>query len=637
MTNETNILNMLVDSSLLMGAWLLLACAFHTWGSFLSRLLGIQFSGNKKLLANIWMGWVVGIFFFAVYQLFFPINAFASSLFYLPAIIYFFYKYYKKIPDFTKNIGRAKLLAIILIAFSAAIIAVQQPLNYDTGFYHLPSIKWLNEYHIIKGLANLHSRFGFNQLYFLYSASLNFYPFFEEYAFHAANSFLYVLFSAGCILGGTAIDLLLLCLFFFLPMPYYWIGNPTPDMASTLLQIVTFRYFLKVIRDPHSSVLCTATFSSFVLHSVATARRHPWRLPLKEKGVNLSNPQPRSSIGLIAFAAVLAAVMVMVKLSNIVFALGLGAITLILNQNKHFEIEEKKTIKKAFIFIGIFVCIWILRGYIQSGYPLFPSTVGRINFDWAIPEAYAKHQAESVYAGSRSVERTFDSKSPLLENWSWLDYWFKYYFFDSEKYFTEDIFSNIYVMFMLLLAPITMFNWGIGSIVLCGLTILFIVFWYYKMRTNSELWKNTKYLFYLLIVELFSILFWFFVAPVPRFANGIFIIFFVTSFLMIQRLLPEIKYAVNLKKCMIFYPVIMLLWGFSSGCDTEIFRVNGMAVLDKVETKIYITESGLKIEIPAKGSLCWIINVMSTPEPKPWLSLRKDSVEDGFCMRKSQE
>lgn len=605
MTNETNLLNMFVDSSLLMGAWLLLAFAFHAWGGFLSKLLGIQLSGYKKLFSNIWMGWAAGIFFFAFYQVFLPINAFASSFFYFSGIIYFFYNYHKKIPAFIKNIGRIKLLAVILIAFSAAIIAVQQPLNYDTGFYHLPSIKWLNEYHIIKGLANLHSRFGFNQLYFLYSASLNFYPFFEEYAFHAANSFLYVLFSAGCILGGTTIDLLMLCLFFFLPMPYYWIGNPTPDMASTLLQIVAFRYFLDAVRNPLQSPT--------------------------------PNPQSRGSIGFIAFAAILAATMVMVKLSNIIFALGLGVITLIINHKKPFEMPEKKAIKKAFIFIGIFVCIWIFRGYIQSGYPLFPSTVGRINFDWTIPEAYPKHQAESVYAGSRSVERTFDSKSPLLENWNWLDYWFKYYFFDPEKYFTDDIFSNIYVAAMLLIAPITMFNWGIGSIVLCLLTILFVIFWLFKIHTDSELWENTKYLFYLLIVELLSVCFWFFVAPVPRFANGIFIIFFVTSYIMIQRLIPEKNYVEILKNCMIFYPAVMLLWGFSAGCDTKIFKTDGMMKLDKVETKIYTTDSGLKVEIPARGSLCWIMNVMSTPEPKPWLSLRKDSVEDGFCMRKLQK
>ena len=55
------------------------------------------------------------------------------------------------------------------------------------------AIRWINEYSIVPGLANLHFRFGFNQSSFAYIAALNFHPYFNAYAFHIANSFLYLI------------------------------------------------------------------------------------------------------------------------------------------------------------------------------------------------------------------------------------------------------------------------------------------------------------------------------------------------------------------------------------------------------------------------------------------------------------
>lgn len=42
--------------------------------------------------------------------------------------------------------------------------------SLDTGAYHLPLIRWFEQYPIVDGLANLHARFGFNYHYHLVSA-----------------------------------------------------------------------------------------------------------------------------------------------------------------------------------------------------------------------------------------------------------------------------------------------------------------------------------------------------------------------------------------------------------------------------------------------------------------------------------
>ena len=182
------------DTILIMFSWFMLAISFFSWGRFLSNILNIKKNDKKGIIANIWLGFVFCIFFFSIYHLFLPINAFASSLFYFPGIIYFVIKYAKKLPKFIASIGILNLTVIVLTLFMASAVSMQVPTNFDAGLYHLNSIKWINEYHIIKGIGNLHTRLGFNQSFFLYSASLNFHPFLSDYAFHASTSFLYALF-----------------------------------------------------------------------------------------------------------------------------------------------------------------------------------------------------------------------------------------------------------------------------------------------------------------------------------------------------------------------------------------------------------------------------------------------------------
>ena len=55
------------------------------------------------------------------------------------------------------NVGLIFLIVLILSAFSAI-----KTNYYDEGLYYIQWVKWLNSYGIVKGIANLHQRFGFN-------------------------------------------------------------------------------------------------------------------------------------------------------------------------------------------------------------------------------------------------------------------------------------------------------------------------------------------------------------------------------------------------------------------------------------------------------------------------------------------
>ena len=591
MNFPVDIVSFFRDSFFLMLGWLLMAMAFHTWGGFFSKFIKLDFIGHKKLFANIWLGWCFSLFWFAVYHLLFPVDALASGMFYFPGILYFLYKYRKKLPSYFKSIGKFKLTIILLVVFSASVIAIQAPMNYDTGLYHLNSIRWANEHHIVQGIGNIHTRLGHNQLFFLYVASLNFHPFLNDYAFHLANSFLYAVFSVGSIISGTFMDLLLLCLFFYLPMPYYWISNPTPDVASTLLQIVAFRWFFE---------------------------------PL------INNPkEPRGNY--IVFSAILSAIMISVKLSNVVFAIGFGLITVLACLRKKLENIDKKLTGRVFVFIGLFFVFWIIRGYIQTGYPLFPSSIGRINFDWAVPERLAKYTENAVYCGSRTNGQIYDPNSPILkESWAWLDFWIKWNFFDENQYLCDNWQSNLVTWLTLIFVPMIIFNWGMGSVTLFILGFCLFFVWLRAVFVHKGVWKKSIYIFCLFLVGLVSILFWFFVAPEVRFANGSFIVFFCSSLLLVKLAYPNLNARKELKNALFVFPVIMFLWAFGLGYNVNAFRLDGIAVLNKVPMKTFVSDYGVELLIPTLSDQCWDSALPSTPEPEKGLQMRGKSINEGF-------
>lgn len=573
----------------------ILSTSFFIWGRFLAKLLGLQITGNKGIIGKIWLGFAFCIFFFSIYHIFLPIDAFASCIFYFPGIIYFFIRYSKKLPDFVKSIGTLKLIVIILTLLAASAISLQTPTNFDTGLYHLNSIRWNNEFHIIKGIGNLHSRLGFNQTFFLYAASLNFHPYLNDYAFHISNCFLYAIFFVGMILNGTFIDLLLATLFFFIPMPYHWLTSPTPDLASTLIQIVSFRYIAEAFHF---------------------------------------NPQSKERIGFISLSAILCALLISIKLSNVCYAAGLGIVTIIFNLKNKFESFEKKQLSKVFIFIGCFFLIWITRGYIQTGYPLFPSSIGKINFEWTVPKDLANKMENNVYAGSRSCETTFDINSPILKNYAWIPLWLKRNFYDEEIYAGVDWFDSFQIITTLILFPSTLNNWGIGSVTLLALSVLLLIIWIISVIRNKELFQKSSMLFYLFLIELFSIIFWFFLAPCPRFANGIFVILFTTCLMLLKTAYLQLTLNKKLKTVLFFFSFILFVWNFNLAYNAKEFSIDEIKPLKPIPMRIFVTLSGLKILVPQVGiAQSWDSPIPTTIEPKPKLSLLGKSINEGFCIQ----
>ena len=137
---------------------------------------------------------------------------------------------------------------IILVALSAN----GDPTCYDTLLYHAQSVRWLKEHGTVPGLANLNSRIGFNNAWFVTAAFADVGPFTFK-SFHAIDSFLYVFMLitlTARFVNTIGAPFLLSRLFDALmlyPLLRYrsTINSLSTDVAASLAAIYIASYFLR--------------------------------------------------------------------------------------------------------------------------------------------------------------------------------------------------------------------------------------------------------------------------------------------------------------------------------------------------------------------------------------------------------
>ena len=86
------------------------------------------------------------------------------------------------------------------------IIACQRAYHCDTDLYHAQSVRWIEEYGIIKGLGNLHHRLAYNSA-FMSLQALYSWKFLIDQSMHVMNAYLcmlvtlYALITCSCLQG----------------------------------------------------------------------------------------------------------------------------------------------------------------------------------------------------------------------------------------------------------------------------------------------------------------------------------------------------------------------------------------------------------------------------------------------------
>lgn len=256
-------------------------------------------------------------------------------------------------------------------------------MHYDSDLYHAQSIRWIEEYGIVKGLGNIHVRFAYNSSFFALSALYSM-KFFCGVSLHAVNGFLAVLL-------WTEV------------MKLFGKRQHKKTLVTDFARLGAL-YYLTII---YSDIVAPA--SDYAIMCVVFFIIIKW-LELLEKEVDEITPY-----ALLCVAGVYA---VTLKLTA-------GLILVLLLKPASTLIRGKK-----WKDIGIYIlmgCVtlfpWMARTVLISGYLLYPfPSLDIFDVDWKIDAAMAAVDAAEIKTWGRGLENAALVDLPVSE---WITNWFQ--------------------------------------------------------------------------------------------------------------------------------------------------------------------------------------------------------------------
>lgn len=578
---------------LVISGWLIWFFVFVGVGMLIRwKFFNLKIANFESLLSSFWIGWAYTIFFLQLWNLCLKIDWRASLLVCIVGVTGLIWNYKNLLQIIKKGNFLQKIIlstALSLIVLWIADFAILSPMVYDSGLYHFTSVSWLKSYPIIPGLGNLHSRLAFNNSYFLYAAILDFGPWIHK-SQHLANGLILSVLIIQIFLSGMTFfkhsnKISLYHIFYILLLgpvltltATLYISSPSPDMSIYIL-----------------GILVSAKLLAFLEEQNYIKRENEYN---------------------IFFMLTIATLGITIKLSFFVFSATSLILLFIFCLMNDIRKKEKNRIKKIlFIYVfclGIALIPWMIRGIILSGYIAYPSTIGAFPVDWRIPYTNVIGAADSVRWWARTLGGQLNKE---LENWNWVMPWISRMFKIENRYFTIHIAIPLFLIF-------------INSIL--------IFFSKYLKKYSIQNMKKNIWLF--LVPSVCSILFWFIVAPLPRFAGACFWILGVGTVIIVINKFSVLKLK-YFKTFIISFSIILCIGFFFTKIFVNIPEENnGFYKIPSVELKIFETNSGLNIYVPEKGDQCWDAPLPCAPGLNADLCLRREGeLRYGFKVHPTNE
>jgi len=479
---------------------------------------------------------------------------------------------------------------MLVVAGWIASRSMMSPTNFDSGLYHFKAIRWINSLPIVPGLGNLDSRLAFNQSFFTYVAALNFSPW-PAHGRSLANSFLLLLTVLTFVrfLSPVLKRLSLLAesnplqyssvLFAFPILGYValdsnGLASPTPDLASTLLQLTMF-------------VMLAQGIAAWI------------------KGENRQDQR-------VIVLAILAATSITIKLSNLAFS------AVILSMCLAFVLRTSgnrmRDILRLIAPSSLVILVWSVRGFILSGCPLYPSTLGCAPVDWAVPNQMVENSANWVYSWARQPRTHWRN---VLGSWEWLGPW--------SSRMSREIEVVMYPLFL--------------TVVFCA--IAFVGLWWSSFKQRA--WPRCiEWL--ILAPVVIGLIYWFFTAPDPRFSHALFWCLSVSSALVflcaVQPLLKERMGVAVMCVVFIVANLHFIRYAVKKGNTIKEVSSSGWHPIKTVPLSQKKTLAGLVIFRPEQRGGCWDspLPCTSSRNVNPNLRLRiPGKLGSGFTVKTSRE
>ncbi len=269
----------------------------------------------------------------------------------------------------TFNINcKALYISLFLLAL---IQSTTKPYLIDNESYYIQTIKWINEFGYVKGLANLHLFLGQNSAWHALQAGFNFS--FISNIFNDINGFVFAILGFLFVqkLNDSynkqyyPLGLILIFTLFFMQ----FINAPSPDLITFLL----------------APYLIYEFFSNYS---------------------NISISKFNTLISIVLFLC-------FIKVTMIVFA-----ILILFLFVKNFKILKVNTISYTFL-CTLVLSLFLFKNYIISGYLLYPmNTFDVLSVDWKLPQQLLKLYKIGTYqSGMDNMDISQFNFSQKLSYW----------------------------------------------------------------------------------------------------------------------------------------------------------------------------------------------------------------------------
>lgn len=278
------------------------------------------------------------------------------------------------------TLGKMLFLFLLLLLFSYG--ASRGYMHFDSGLYHAQAIRWIEEYGVVPGLANLHCRLAYNSSSFLLTALYSM-SFLLGQSLHTVSGFMALVLAAKAFTVAEVFvrkkvyvsDFVKVALIFYLSMIYTEMMSPASDYFAMLF---LFYIVLKWVELEEA----------------------------KEKEI--------TPYGMLC---VLLAVTVTIKLSAaIMLLLVIKPAVVLLKEKRYGQIG-------IYLALGITAVVpYLARNIILSGWLVYPfGGIDLFYFDWKIPLGEVLYDAEEIKVYAKGMTDVLLKDTPMKE---WLPNWF---------------------------------------------------------------------------------------------------------------------------------------------------------------------------------------------------------------------
>lgn len=276
-------------------------------------------------------------------------------------------------------------MIILVMGMLVLCLTVQYANHYDTGLYHAQSIRWIEEYGVVKGLGNLHNRLAYNSAFFSLQALFSM-KFMVNQSLHTLNGFIVFLM---CTYAVSSLNIV----------------KKKKAAASDLFKLAIILYVGAeetkwMISSPGSDI----SVLTLILYLCAK-----WSESVREDKKDIRE------YGVLCLLAVWA---VTLKLSA-------GAMVLLAIYPAVEIIRHKRwKLMGLFLAAGLLIILpFLARNVVISGYLLYPySSVDLFDVDWKMNQSVVEYDSKEIMAWGRGMSDTEYYDAPFRV---WFPAWYQ--------------------------------------------------------------------------------------------------------------------------------------------------------------------------------------------------------------------